>query len=62
MYTRMLIPLDGSKNAEQVLPYARLLTSRFKLPVELLTALDLAELDVHASIGQSPSLSSLFGG
>ena len=60
MYTRMLIPLDGSKNAEQVLPYARLLTSRFKLPVELLTALDLAELDVHASIGQSPSLSSLF--
>jgi nucleotide-binding universal stress UspA family protein len=59
MYTRMLIPLDGSKNAEQVLPYARLLTSRFKLPVELLTALDLAELDLHVSIGQSPSLKSL---
>jgi hypothetical protein len=51
MFTKMLIPLDESKTAEQVLPYARLLTSRFKLPVELLTALDIAELDAHIAIG-----------
>ena len=36
MYTRMLIPLDGSKVAEQVLPYARFLAKALKIPVELL--------------------------
>jgi nucleotide-binding universal stress UspA family protein len=43
MYTRMLIPLDGSKTAEAVLPYARLLAGRLKLPVELLTVIDVVE-------------------
>jgi nucleotide-binding universal stress UspA family protein len=40
MYTRILIPLDGSKIAEQVLPYARALARGLKLPVELLQAAD----------------------
>ena len=40
MYTRMLIPLDGSKVAEQVLPYARFLARTLSLPVELLQAAD----------------------
>ncbi|HZD41482.1 MAG TPA: universal stress protein [Terriglobales bacterium] len=40
MYTRMLIPLDGSKVAEQVLPYARFLAKALGIPVELLGAVD----------------------
>jgi nucleotide-binding universal stress UspA family protein len=44
MYTRLLIPLDGSKTAETVLPYARFLAGRLRLPVELLHVIDVAEL------------------
>ena len=40
MYTRMLIPLDGSKLAEQVLPYARFLARTLSIPVELVQAAD----------------------
>lgn len=40
MYTRILIPLDGSKVAEQALPYARSLAKGLGLPVELLQAAD----------------------
>jgi len=32
MYSKILIPLDGSKTAEKVLPYARYLAGRFKIP------------------------------
>jgi nucleotide-binding universal stress UspA family protein len=44
MYTRLLVPLDGSKTAETVLPYARFLARRLRLPVELLHVIDVAEL------------------
>ena len=47
MYTKILIPLDGSKTAEKVLPYARYLASKLKLPVELLAVIDLAEMAAH---------------
>ena len=30
MYTKILIPLDGSKTAEKVLPYARFLAGKFE--------------------------------
>jgi len=33
VYTRMLIPLDGSVTAEQVVPYARTFARGLKLPV-----------------------------
>ena len=36
MYTRLLIPLDGSKTAETVLPYGRSLARSLEIPVELL--------------------------
>ncbi|HEU4637760.1 MAG TPA: hypothetical protein VFS84_02815, partial [Candidatus Binatia bacterium] len=36
MYTKLLIPLDGSRLAEGVLPYARLLAHGLNVPVELL--------------------------
>ena len=54
MYTRILIPLDGSKTAEKVLPYARFLARQLKLPVELLAVVDIAEMATHISAGKSP--------
>jgi nucleotide-binding universal stress UspA family protein len=40
MYSKMLIPLDGSQFSEQVLPYARSLAKGLKIPVELLQVID----------------------
>ena len=51
MYTRMLIPLDGSKLAENVLPYARALAGALKLPVELLSVVDLMDFARTANAG-----------
>jgi nucleotide-binding universal stress UspA family protein len=36
MYNKILVPLDGSKLAEGVLPYVRFLATALQLPVELL--------------------------
>ena len=44
MITRILIPLDGSKTAEQVVPYARAFARGLKLPVELLAVVDVGAL------------------
>jgi nucleotide-binding universal stress UspA family protein len=41
MYRRLLIPLDGSKTAEAMLPYGRTLAGTLKIPVELLGAVDI---------------------
>ena len=49
MYKKVLIPLDGSKTAEKVLPYARYLAGRFKIPIELLAVIDIAEMAAHMS-------------
>ncbi|MGB7951616.1 MAG: universal stress protein [Candidatus Binatia bacterium] len=40
MYKRLLVPLDGSKLAENVLPYARAFAGAFDLQVELLSVID----------------------
>jgi nucleotide-binding universal stress UspA family protein len=52
MYTRLLIPLDGSRTAEAVLPYGRTLTRTFKIPVELLSVVDIGALATHVSHGR----------
>jgi nucleotide-binding universal stress UspA family protein len=59
MYSKMLIPLDGSKTAEKVLPYARFLAGRFKMPVEFLAVIDTGELDAQISINKGPFLDTL---
>jgi nucleotide-binding universal stress UspA family protein len=41
MYGRLLLPLDGSKTAENVLPYARFVAAKLKLPTELLSVVEL---------------------
>ena len=47
MFSKLLIPLDGSKTAEKVLPFARILAATFKLPLELLEVVDIAAATVH---------------
>jgi nucleotide-binding universal stress UspA family protein len=53
MYTRMLIPLDGSKTAEAVLPYARALGGVLKIPVELLLVIDTGELATQVTASRA---------
>lgn len=59
MYTRILIPLDGSKAAEKVLPYARTLAGRFKVPVELLEVIDIAALAKHITAEEARYLEAI---
>lgn len=49
MYRRILVPLDGSKTAEKVLPYVRSLAGSLKIAVELIGVIDIAELAIHIS-------------
>ncbi len=49
MYTRLLIPLDGSKTAEAVLPYGRTLAGKLNISVELLGVIDVWR------VGHSPT-------
>lgn len=41
MYRQILVPLDGSKIAENVLPYARLLAAKLALPVQLISVVEI---------------------
>jgi nucleotide-binding universal stress UspA family protein len=59
MYTKVLIPLDGSKTAEKVLPCARYLVSKFKIPVELLAVIDIAEMATHISAEKARFLNTM---
>jgi nucleotide-binding universal stress UspA family protein len=49
----MLIPLDGSKTAEQVLPYARTLARNLRVPVELLGVVDITVLASQVARGNA---------
>jgi nucleotide-binding universal stress UspA family protein len=44
MYSKILVPLDGSKTAENVLPLARCFARSLQIAVELLGVVDIAEL------------------
>jgi nucleotide-binding universal stress UspA family protein len=59
MYTRVLLPLDGSKIAEQVLPYSRFLAKALKVPVELLEVIDLDALRILANPNQGRYVDTL---
>ena len=49
MVTDILIPLDGSKTAEKVVPYARFMADAFHIPIQLLAVIDVAAVATHAS-------------
>jgi nucleotide-binding universal stress UspA family protein len=55
----MLVPLDGSNTAEKVLPYARYLVGKFKIPVQLLSVVDIGEVVTHMASGKARFLETL---
>jgi nucleotide-binding universal stress UspA family protein len=59
MYDKILIPLDGSKTTESVLPYARALGRRLKIPVALLTVIDVTEISRSVSTAEGLYLNRL---
>jgi nucleotide-binding universal stress UspA family protein len=59
MYSRILIPLDGSKTAEKVLPYARFFLGTLKIPVELVAVVDIAEMATHIAAEKARFLDTL---
>ena len=59
MYTKILVPLDGSAVAEQVLPYVRTLAGGLKIPVELMGVVDVAQLDSHIAAEKGRYLDTL---
>ncbi len=59
MFTRILVPLDGSRTAEAVLPYARLLAGSLKIPVELMSVVDVAELRRYIRVEQYAGLDAI---
>ena len=59
MYTRMLIPLDGSKLAENVLPYARAMARALDGPIELLSVVDSMDSARSANAGHARDLDTI---
>src|SRR5262249_12027081 len=48
LYTKILVPLDGSAVAEQALPYVRTLAGGLEVPIESVGVVDMEELASHA--------------
>jgi nucleotide-binding universal stress UspA family protein len=59
MYTKILVPLDGSSTAEKVLPYVRSLAAGLRIPVELLGVIALSELTAHLLVGKARFLDAM---
>ena len=59
MYSKLLIPLDGSRTAEKVLPFARILTATLKLPIELLEVVDIAAATAHIAADKARYLDKI---
>ena len=59
MYGKILVPLDGSPAAESVLSIARAIAGGLKVPVELLSVIDLVELARNVSAAENLFLDTL---
>jgi nucleotide-binding universal stress UspA family protein len=55
----MLVPLDGSKLAENVLPYARTLAGALDCPIELLSVVDSMDFARSANAGHARDLDTI---
>jgi nucleotide-binding universal stress UspA family protein len=62
VYRRLLVPLDGSRTAAAVLPYARTIAKTLKLPVELLSVVDIGALAAHVSHGGARYFETIIAG
>jgi nucleotide-binding universal stress UspA family protein len=49
MYSKVIVPLDGSKTAENALPLARCFARSLQVPVQLLGVVDIAEMVRHVT-------------
>jgi len=59
MFTKILIPLDGSKVAERVLPFAQMLAGALQLPIELLGVVDIAVMTAHIAADKARYLDKM---
>ncbi|HXV79422.1 MAG TPA: universal stress protein [Candidatus Binatia bacterium] len=59
MYAKILVPLDGSKTAENVVPLARSFARGLQIPVELLGVVDVAEMARRGPPSQALMISSI---
>jgi nucleotide-binding universal stress UspA family protein len=59
MFSKILVPLDGSKTAEKVLPLARCFARGLEIPVELVGVVDIGEMARHISADQASMVRSL---
>jgi nucleotide-binding universal stress UspA family protein len=59
MFTKLLIPLDGSKNSEKVVPLARVLAARLRLPIELLEVIDVADVSARLTVETADNFNSM---
>ena len=61
MYTKILVPLDGSATAEAALPYVEALAVGFKTSVELLSVIDVGAMTAYLSADKVPQLDGIVG-
>jgi nucleotide-binding universal stress UspA family protein len=61
MYRRILVPLDGSQVAEQVLPYVRYLAGKLKIPVDLLSVVDVVGMTGSIEASNARNLDAFVG-
>ena len=59
MFTKLLVPLDGSKTSEKALPYARYLAEDKNLVIELLAVVDVANMASHMSAERALHLDTI---
>jgi nucleotide-binding universal stress UspA family protein len=59
MFTKILIPLDGSTTAEKALPFARILAGAMKIPLELLEVVDVSAAGAHLASEKARYLDAL---
>ncbi len=59
MYTRILVPLDGSATAEAVLPYAEAFAAGFKTSVELMSVIDIGAMTTHLAADKVHNLDAI---
>ena len=61
MYTKIIVPLDGSTTAEAVLPYVKALAHGFKTAVELSAVINVADMAAHLTTDRGQYLEKLIG-
>jgi nucleotide-binding universal stress UspA family protein len=59
MFSKILIPLDGSPTSAKVLPFARNLAHSLKLPVELLEVVDISAATAHVAADKARYLRTI---